>query len=55
MDDKIGCESKPINHFRGKIIDQESGEKDYTFTAGMNKITIKLQENNFSFDSNVTV
>lgn len=39
----------------GKIIDQESEEKDYIFTDGLSNITIELQDANFSYNPDVTV
>ena len=39
----------------GKIIDQESEEKDYIFTDGIDNITIELQSAGFSYNPDVTV
>ncbi len=40
---------------RGQIIDQQLEETDYVFTDGTNKITIQLQENDFSYNPDTTV
>ncbi len=40
---------------RGRIIDQEEGEKDYIFTDGKNKIVIELEENDFRYDPNENI
>ena len=40
---------------RGQIIEQQQGERDYIFTDGTNKITIELQELNFSYNPNTTL
>ncbi|MGK7951556.1 MAG: NirD/YgiW/YdeI family stress tolerance protein [Xenococcaceae cyanobacterium] len=39
----------------GRIIDQESEEKDYIFTDGSDQITIELQNAGFSYNPDVTV
>ena len=39
----------------GRIIDQESEEKDYIFTDGIDSITIELQDAGFSYNPDVTV
>lgn len=40
---------------RGKIIERQQNETDYTFADNTNEITIELQENNFDFNPNETV
>ncbi len=37
---------------RGKIIGQQTGEKDYIFTDGKDEIIIELEENNFLYNPN---
>lgn len=37
---------------RGKIIGQQTGEKDYIFTDGQDEIIIELEENNFLYNPN---
>lgn len=40
---------------RGQIIDQQPEETDYVFTDGTNKVTIQLQDKDFSYNPNTTV
>ena len=40
---------------RGKIIEHQQNETDYTFADNTNEITIELQEKDFDFNPNETV
>lgn len=40
---------------QGKIISQQIGQSDYTFTDGTNEITLELEKSDFPYDPNQTV